>query len=154
MEDISIFGLKARLTASVTFPSGIDISQFADDGDPLESPDLEIASMAMGPNGDTITWSRPELIGVGFTVIPQGEDAVNMTALVDANRVSKGKTSARDTITMVWTYPNGMVVTCSDGKVTTGPVIQSGTSAGRAKSQRFEVRFGKVQRTAAPVVAS
>lgn len=145
-QDISIFGLTGNLNASKTFPNGIPLSSFADDGDPLDSPDLAIADMAMGPNGDTITWSRPQLIEISFTLIPQSQDDLNMTVLVDANRVAKGKSSARDAITIVWTYPNGMVVTCSDGKLVTGPVVQSGSSNGRVKSKRYAVRFGQVTR--------
>jgi hypothetical protein len=146
MQDISIFGLEANVVASNTFPNGVNITAFANDGDPLDSPDLEVADMAMGPNGDTITWTRPQLIEISTTLIPQSDDDVNMTILLDANRVEKGKTSAQDEITIVWTYPNGMTVTCSDGKMVTGPVVQSGTSEGKAKSKRFAFKFGKVVR--------
>jgi hypothetical protein len=146
MQDISVFGLTAQIFASVTFPNGIKISAFANDTDPLESPDLAIADMAMGPNGDTIVWRRPELIEVATGIIPQSNDDINLTVLLDANRVSKGKTSAGDQITIVWTYPNGMTVTCSDGSMVVGPVIQSGNSEGKAKSKRFSFKFGKVVR--------
>jgi len=145
-QDISVFGLTGNLTASKTFPNGMSISEFADDADPLDSPDLEIADMSMGPNGDTITWSRPQLIEIVVNVIPQSQDDLNLTALADANRVAKGKSSARDEITIVWTYPNGMKVTASDGKMVTGPVVQSGSSNGRAKTKRFAFRFGQVTR--------
>lgn len=147
MEDISIFGLEANIVASKTFPNGVNITAFANDGDPLDSPDLEIAEMAMGPNGDTVTWTKPQLVEISTTVIPQSHDDVNLQTLVDANRVAKGKTSARDVITIVWTYPNGMKVTCSEGKVVTGPVVQSGTSEGKAKSKRYAFKFGQVVRT-------
>lgn len=146
MEDISIFGLSAQVVASNTFPQGVTITSFADDADPLDSPDLEVADMAMGPNGDTITWTRPQLIEISMNVIPQSQADLNLTALVDANRVAKGKSSARDVCQIVFSYPNGMKVTCSEGKITTGPVVQSGSSNGRAKSKRFVFRFGQVQR--------
>lgn len=149
-QDISVFGLVGNLTASNTFPNGLPISEFADDADPLDSPDLEIASMAMGPNGDTITWSRPELIEISVNVIPQSQDDLNLTVLMDANRVAKGKTSARDAISIIWTYPNGLVVTATDGKLITAPAVQSGTAAGRAKSKRYVFRFGSVTRQNPP----
>jgi hypothetical protein len=136
-QDISVFGLEANVVASTTFPN---------DGDPLDSPDLEIADMAIGPNGDTISWTSPRLVEIVTTVIPQSDDDLNLTALVDANRVAKGKTSAQDEITIIWTYPNGMKVTCSDGKIVTGPVVQSGTAEGKAKSKRFAFKFGQVTR--------
>lgn len=145
-QDISIFGLSGNCVASKTFPNGFQISAFADDGDPLDSPDLEVADMSMGPNGDTITWSRPQLIEIVINIIPQSQDDLNLTALEDANRVAKNKSSARDQITLIWTYPNGMVVTASDGKMITGPVVQSGSSNGRAKSKRYSFKFGQVTR--------
>src|ERR1700743_750486 len=146
MQDISVFGLEANVVASATFPNGVNITAFANDGDPLDSPDLEIADVAMGPNGDTITWTRPQLVEIVTSIIPQSDDDLNLTALVDANRVAKGKTSAQDLITIIWTYPNGMKVTCSDGKIVTGPVVQSGTAEGKAKSKRFAFKFGQVTR--------
>jgi hypothetical protein len=145
-QDISVFGLEANVVASTTFPNGVNITAFANDGDPLDSPDLEIADMAIGPNGDTISWTSPRLVEIVTTVIPQSDDDLNLTALVDANRVAKGKTSAQDEITIIWTYPNGMKVTCSDGKIVTGPVVQSGTAEGKAKSKRFAFKFGQVTR--------
>lgn len=145
-QDISVFGLQGNVTATTTFPQGVNISAFADDADPLDSPDIDIADMAMGPNGDTITWSRPQLIEIVVNLIPQSPDDVNMTVLQDANRVAKGKVSAGDKITIVWTYPNGVVVTASDGKLGTAPVVQSGAANGRAKSKRYAFKFGKVVR--------
>lgn len=146
MEDISVFGLSLNVVASNTFPNGVTISAFADDADPFDSPDLEIANMAMGPNGDTIVWSRPELIEVTINVIPQSQDDLNLTAMLDANRVAKGKSSAQDQITIVGTYPNGMKATASEGKMVTGPAVQSGASSGRAKTKRFVFRFAQIAR--------
>lgn len=146
MEDISVFGLSANVVADTTFPNGLTISAFADDADPLDSPDLDIADMAMGPNGDSVTWSRPQLIEISMNVIPQSPDDVNLTALQDANRVAKGKTSARDKINIVFTYPNGMKVTCSEGKMVTANAVQSGSAAGRAKTKRYAFRFSQVSR--------
>lgn len=150
MEDISIFGLTATVTADKTFPNGLTISSFADDADPLDSPDLDVADMSMGPNGDVITWSRPQLIEIVTNVIPQSPDDLNLTALMDANRVAKGKSSARDKINIVFCYPNGMKVTCSEGKLVVAPAVQSGSAAGRAKSKRYAFKFGQVSRQNAP----
>jgi hypothetical protein len=149
MEDISIFGLSANVTADTTFPNGLTISSFADDGDPIDSPDLDIADMAMGPNGDGVTWSRPQIAEVVMNIIPQSADDVNLTALQDANRVAKGKSSAADNITIILSYPNGVKITLSEGKMVTAPVVQSGAASGRAKSKRYAFRFTQVARQAA-----
>jgi len=145
-QDISVFGLQGNIVASKTFPNGFTVSAFADDADPLDSPDIDLADMAIGPNGDTTCWSRPQLIEIVINVIPQSQDDLNLTALADANRVAKNKSSARDSITIIWTYPNGMTVTASDGKLVTGNVVQSGNSAGKTKSKRYAFRFGQVTR--------
>ncbi len=150
MEEISVFGLVANVVASNTFPNGFIVSAFADDADPLDSPDLEIADVAMGPNGDGLTWSRPMMIETSMNIIPQSVDDVNLQALVDANRVAKGKTSARDVISIVWNYPNGMKVIASSGKLVTGPVVPAGSSAGRLKSKRYVFKFEQVSRQNAP----
>lgn len=146
MEEISVFGLTANIVASKTFPQGFVVSAFADDGDPLDSADLEVADTGMGPNGDGLTWSRPMMVDCSINVIPQSPDDMNLQALLDANRVAKGKTSARDIIGIVWKYPNGMTVTLSSGKLISGPVVPSGTSAGRMKSKRYNFRFEQVSR--------
>lgn len=146
MEDISVFGLSLNVTFTNTFPNGITVTEFADDADPFDSPDLEIANMAMGPNGDTVTWSRPELIEIVVNVIPGSQADLNLTAALDANRVAKGKSSARDQVTIIGTYPDGSVVTASEGKMVVGPAVQSGASSGRAKTKRFSFRFAQVTR--------
>ena len=146
MEEISVFGLSANIVASNTFPNGFTVTSFADDADPLDSPDLEIADTAMGPNGDGLTWSRPMMLEMSFNVIPQSQDDLNLQAMVDANRVAKGKSSAKDIVNIVLKYPNGMTVTGSSGKMVAGPVVPSGTSAGRMKTKRYAFRFEQVSR--------
>lgn len=148
MDDISVFGLSGNCVANNTFPNGFQISAFADDGDPLDSPDLAIANTAMGPNGDSVTWSRPEMIEIVINVMVNSADDHNLTALEDANRVAKGKSSAKDIITMIWTYPDGSTVTGSEGKMISGPILSSGSSAGRLKSKRFVFHFPQITRHA------
>ena len=46
MIDISSTGLTVTLIASTTYPSGITITQFADDGDSFDFPELTIAEKA------------------------------------------------------------------------------------------------------------
>lgn len=141
MEDISGFGLKVRLLASVTFPSGFDITQFADDGDPLEMPSIQIADKAMGMNGDLIVWSKATPIEVDISVIPAASDDVNLSILFQANRVGRGKVSARDRISLVVTYPNGKKAVFSNGKITDGMPSLPVASAGRMKTKAYKFVF-------------
>lgn len=139
--DISGTGFKINLIASNTFPSGVTISQFADDGDPFDTPAIQIADKAMGLNGDMVTWSTPVPLEVTINVIPDSEDDANLSALAEANRVSKGKSSARDVITAVAIYPSGKVRTFSQGKLTNAVPANSIASAGRLKTKPYTFAF-------------
>src|ERR1700756_1611625 len=109
MINISGFGMSVRVTASNTFPNGFTVTEFADDADSIDSPDLDVTDTAMGLNGDLIEWNRAQSIEVSVNVITTSPADVNLEALLEANRVGKGKTSARDVVNLVATYPNGMV---------------------------------------------
>ncbi len=144
MINISGYGLDMRLLASVTFPQGVTLDGFADDGDPADAPDLTISDTGMGLNGDLLVWNRANPLEVGVNVIPTSQTDVNLHILAQANRVGKGKTSARDVITLVMNYPSGMVVTLTRGAIVTGSVVPSVASAGRIKSRQYRFRFENV----------
>ena len=137
MQDISAFGIRVRLVASVTFPAGIDITQFADDADSLDVPQQQIADKAMGVNGDLIVWSTANPLLTTLNVIPASEDDRNLSVLLEANRVARGKRSARDTITLTAVYPDGRTQTWSQGKITDGIPGNALASSGRMKSKPY-----------------
>jgi len=139
--DIAGFGLQLQLTASVTFPQGITITQFADDADPFDLPELTIGETAMGVNGDMVAWSKANPIMPAIAVIPGSDDDINLAILFEANRVSKGKESARDLITLVGVYPNGDTVTLSNGKILAGIPGKALASSGRLKSNTYKFAF-------------
>lgn len=147
MQNISGFGLSARIVASTSFPNGFDATQFADDADPLDTPDLDLADSAMGLNGDMIVWSRPQGIEVTLNVIATGPDDDNFAALFEANRVGQGKTSARDIISITWNYPNGLIASLSQGIMVAGTALPSVSSAGRFKSRPYRFRFQNITKT-------
>jgi hypothetical protein len=139
--DISGFGAQVEVKASATFPSGFTVSQFADDGDPFDIPSIQIADKAMGLNGDMITWSKANPILITISVIPNSEDDINLAILLEANRVGKGKASARDEITISAVYPNEGTLTLSAGAITDGPPGNSVASAGRLKTKAYQFCF-------------
>lgn len=141
MQDVSGFGLKLRLIASVTFPAGITVTQFADDADPFDLPSQQVADKAMGLNGDLVTWSTANPILATLNVIPDSDDDRNLAILLNANRVGRGKSSARDVITLVGVYPSGRTATLSVGKITDGSPGNSVSSAGRMKSKAYQFAF-------------
>lgn len=141
MQDISGFGLEVTLVASVTFPTGITITEFADDADPFDIPSQQLADVAMGLNGDLLKWSTANPIPVTINVVPQSEDDINLAVLAEANRVGQGKSTARDVITLTGVYPNGRVITLSNGSITDAMVGDSVASTRRHKSKAYAFMF-------------
>ncbi|MCA6954827.1 phage tail fiber protein [Pectobacterium polaris] len=141
MSDISGFGLTVNIRATTTFPNGINITQFADDADPFDSPSQQLADVAMGLNGDMVSWSVAQPLPVTLNIIPNSEDDRNLFILAEANRVAKGKIPARDVITMTAIYPDGSTRTLSNGKITDGMLGNSAASAGRLKTKTYVFKF-------------
>lgn len=149
MQDISASGMVLTVTASVTYPGGFDITEFADDTDPFNIPDIEIATTAMNVNGDMVSWSSPTPITPTVAVIPGSAADVNLGLLFDANRPGKGRRTARDKITLVGTYPDGSTITLSNGKMTSGNPGKSVASSGRIKTGSYVFAFQDISRTRA-----
>lgn len=147
MQDISAFGIRVQILASVTFPAGINITQFADDGDSLDVPSQQIADKAMGVNGDLIVWSKANPIVTTLNVIPDSEDDKNLQVLLEANRVGRGKRSARDVITMTAVYPDGSYGTWTLGKITDGIPGNALASSGRMKTKPYQFAFENTARS-------
>lgn len=147
MINVSGFGLQGRLTASNTFPTGFSITEFADDQDPLESPDFTAADTAMGLNGDFLVWSRPAGIEISVNVIPFSQADVNLDILLEANRVAKNKSSARDVVNIVFTYPGGTVASLQKGVMVIGTVAPPVQSSGRIKTKTYRFRFENITKT-------
>ena len=142
--EIGGFGLTVMLRATTTFPAGMTVEAFADDADPLDFPDIQVTEVAMGLNGDMLSWSKAIALPVTLSVVPESDDDNNLAVLLAANRVGKNKQSAQDTITLVGTYPSGIVVTLTGGKITNGSISNSISSAGRMKSKQYKFAFGSI----------
>lgn len=142
--NISGFGTGIILIASRTFPVGINLTQFADDSDPLDGPSIQIADKSMGLNGDPLYWSKATIIPVTINVIPDSDDDINLAILADANTVARGKNIARDIITLVISFPNSKVTTLRNGALTDVMPFTSIASAGRSKTKGYVFGFGGV----------
>lgn len=141
MQNITGFGAIISLIASNTFPAGITITKFADDADPLDAAQIKIADAAMGVNGDLVTWSKAVPNPVVLNVVPGSLDDVNLSILANNNRVSVGKQSAKDVITLTVAYPDGSTVSFTNGVITDAMFGKSISSAGRLKTRAFAFSF-------------
>lgn len=140
-QDVSGFGTILTLVASNTFPIGFLISQFADDGDPIDLPAITINGSAMGLNGDLITWSKASEIKTSINVIEGSDDDTNLSILLEANRVGRGKLSARDSVILTVVYPSGKTLTLAPGVIVDGQPGPSVASAGRLKTKKYDFVF-------------
>lgn len=141
VQDISAFGIRANLAASNTYPQGIDITQFADDTDPIDTPDMQIGDKKMSLNGILVVWSTAVAAEVTLAVIPGSDDDTNLAILFEANRVGANKQSARDIITLTVIYPDGSTKQFVNGKITNGMPAKSVASAGRLKTKTYKFAF-------------
>ncbi len=141
MSDISGFGLKVLISASNTFPNGLEVTQFADDSDPLDIPSLQISDEAMGLNGDRVSWVTANPIPMTLNIIAGSGDDKNMALLFEANRAGRNKTSAKDVINALITYPDGQVATLTSGSCKDFMPGKSVSSEGKIKTRPYIFGF-------------
>src|ERR1700728_3504283 len=141
MQDISGNGLLIQLVASITYPVGLTLTSFADDSDPFDIPSIQVADKAMGLNGDMIVWAKATPIPITLNLIPESNDDINMSILLENNRVGRGKLVTGDVITLSGIYPDGSIITLLQGRITDGMPGSSVASAGRLKSKSYVFTF-------------
>lgn len=141
MQNISGFGLRIIVVALNTFPVGFPVTEFADDSDPFDVPNLQIGDSAMGLNGDLIAWAKANPIKINLNVIPSSIDDINLGILFEANRPGKGKVPANDKIIITGIYPSGDIITLTNGIITDGSPLSAVASAGRLKSKTYSFAF-------------
>ena len=143
--DISGFGVRVNLTASETFPSGLEITSLADDADPIDLPSVQLRDKAMGVNGDLVAWSKANPIMLTLAVIPNTDDDANLEILALSNRAAKGRRAVQDAITATVTYPDGRTKRLLRGVVTDGYLGHGVASAGRLKTKSYIFAFEDMQ---------
>lgn len=140
-QDVSGFGFVLTVFASNTFPNGFPVSAFADDSDPFDFPAIAVNDVAMGLNGDLVSWSKATPLKTTMGVIPGSDEDANLAILLEANRVGQGKLSARDLVTVTAVYPDGSTLSLVNGKITNGMPSDSVGSSGRLKSKVYSFAF-------------
>lgn len=144
MADISGFGTRVKIVASNSFPLGFSSTEFSDDADPIDMASIKIADSAMSLGGTLLTWATAVPIPIVITAYANSDFDKNLSFLLNENRVAKGKRSARDSITMVVSYPNGDSTTLVKGIITDGPPSVSIASAGKLKTNAYSFTFQDV----------
>lgn len=140
--NISGYGLRINLISIPTFPSGLSLTQFADDSDPFDLPSIQIADKRMGLNGELIVYATANPIVVSLGIIPNTPDDKNLGILFALNRPGKGKiVQVMDSITLTGIYPDGSSITLTNGVMTDGMPGQSVASGGAMKTKVYSFAF-------------
>lgn len=141
MQDVSATGVKITVITVPTYPQGFEVSEFADNADPLDFPPTQIADYGMGVNGDLVTWTKPVPLEITLNVVPNTDADKNLGILYDMNRAAKGKISAQDLVTLVASYPDGTRKIFSNGKLISGVPANGVSSDGRIKTKEYKFVF-------------
>ena len=139
--DVSALGIKATIVAIPSYPVGFTLTQFADDGDSINVPDLTTMQSGMGVNGDLVVWRVPTPVEIDVNLIPGTEECQNMENLFKLNMTQKNKVSSKDIITMTIEHPDGKISILTNGYIVGGKPIQDYSASGRAKTRTFRLYF-------------
>lgn len=139
--DVSAMGLKVLIKAAPSFPVGIEVTHFADDGDSLNISEITTMESGMGVNGDLVVWRVATPCEVELNVIPGTDECKDLETLFNLNMTQNNRVSSKDVISMVITHPDGHQSVLSNGYIVGGKPVQDYSSAGRANSRAFRFVF-------------
>lgn len=139
--DVSAMGLKVLIKATPSFPLGIEVTHFADDGESLAISDLTTMESGMGVNGDLVVWRVATPCEAEINVIPNTDECKDLETLFNLNMTQNNRVSSKDVITMVVTHPNGKQTVLTNGYIIGGKPVQDYSSTGRANSRTFRFVF-------------
>lgn len=141
LNEVSFNGGYIMLFAVPTYPNGVKIATFDAGQDPLDFGNTDIATTAMGVNGDMVAYRTPYTIDLSFNVIPFCDEDKILENVVQADRIQKGKTSGKNNIQLAVYYPNGRVITLVDGTITNAPLGYGAGSEGRINTRSYSISF-------------
>ena len=142
MQYISGVNSSLRIVASVTFPAGFTVNDWADDADAIEVAVKDIAEGAMGAGANMVVWNVPKIIEMTINVVPGSQSDKNLQLLAQANTAIVNKLVAKDVITATYVNQNdGSIQTFSNGAMTKAAPANSVAQASRLKSKQYAFIF-------------
>lgn len=141
--DIGACGFKLFIHSLFTFPLGFEITEFADDNDPFDVPNVQLGSYVPDLNGNLVVFNKPTpfVVTLNLPVDTAGEK--NCRALYNSNFQAGGKASGTDIITMVVTYKDGTTKVALNGHIIGGSPYPSISMNGRYKTAQYQIVFNK-----------
>ncbi|QIQ61319.1 hypothetical protein V039C_0041 [Vibrio phage V039C] len=154
MTDIAHAGTVLTMQASVTLANApTPITYFPDDTDPFQSADITIGDMALGTNGNVITWSQASVVEFTIAVIPKSPSHVALATVFNANVVAPGKLPNNDVITLSRVMPDGSTVVIKNAKMTGGSPLMNMASSGRVSTVTYTFKAPPVAEVIVPQLA-
>ncbi len=167
MVDISMGG--SSVTLKFSTGSSLVLTDFSDEGTPIDVSGLQIADGAKNMNGYLVTWTKPSVITVSFTLIPGSDDDLKLRAHLQAQCLAGGRTMSAGggledayiaTLTLVTPIYSGGVVAnpaeattvngfkgfvFSNGRLQSGPCAIGSNNEGKASPSTYTFMFEDCQ---------
>lgn len=139
------------MIVSTGIPPLINITNFADDSNPIDVDQIEVTGHGINVNGTLVTWEKPTAYIVSVSVLAGTEEATNLNLLLEASHARAGANfvlAPTVTLTKKIGKRNMLGVITSDdgetytnGRIVSGPAGTSIDSEGRKQSQTYTFVF-------------
>lgn len=150
-------GLSSAQLCDVSFAgstvtiAGITVSQFMDDANPVEFPDVEVSSVGVNCNGKMIRNAKPNIVTMSVTVIPGSNNDSALYELWKKYRVQDGKNNGGQ-----WETPLNASINIKTigsrkssykfggGTMVSGPGGPASTAEGKMQGRTYTFAFATV----------
>ena len=155
MIDISMAGAKIVLNAAngAQNISSNPITEFSDEGTPIDIPSLEVAAGSMNMNGNLVTWTKPNPISISFTLIPGSKSDMSLRSFLSSVSIggrgnSVGEAYITSMVITVPSYTDGStsnksdrIFTLTNGRLLSGPPAIGSNNEGKASPSTWTFMF-------------
>lgn len=145
--DVSFAGATITLSGGMGMPG--KITDFMDDANPVEFPDVEVTGAGANLNGNMIRYAKPNLVMMSITVIPFSEDDNALYNAWARYRVQNGNqgTAWEQGITCIIDTSQSARAgsrTLSNGTMISGPGGPASTAEGKMQGRTYTFAFQAV----------
>lgn len=142
MFNISAVGFSMWISATNTFPLGFEVSDFADDVDPFELPEVPLGVGIKDLNGRVFFQNVAPIIPMYVNVIANSPSDKRLQTLYNSNLSASNKISNSDIITLMLKYNGKRDSLYGNGKMLIGTPDVPIQARGRYRSRRYGFVFG------------
>jgi uncharacterized protein YodC (DUF2158 family) len=137
------------------------ISEFSDEGTPVECNEIEVTGHAVTLNGQVIFWRKPNAYVVAVTVIPMSDNDITLGNMLEMAHVKPGEGGAAPvsklTASLTINCPKinesgsqsrGNTWSFQNGRIVSGPTGPSTSSEGKMTARTYTFVFETLSRNA------